>query len=50
MTFMENFILVLFMSPIVLSLAFVVLNWLVDELSVIGDMRAEDCGICAVFI
>ena len=50
MTFMENFILILFMSPIVLSLAFVVLNWLIDELSVIGNMRAEDFGIFAVFI
>jgi hypothetical protein len=26
------------------------LNWLVDELSVIGDMRAEDFGIFAVFM
>lgn len=50
MTFMENFILVIFMSPIVLGLAFVMLNWLVDELSVIGDMRAEDFGIFAVFM
>lgn len=50
MTFMENFILVIFMSPIVLGLVFVMLNWLVDELSVIGDMRAEDFGIFAVFM
>ena len=26
------------------------IKWLVDELSVIGDMRAEDFGIFAVFI
>ena len=50
MTFIENFALVLFMSPIVLGLAFMILNWLADQLIVIGDMRAEDFGIFAVFI
>ena len=50
MTFIENFALVLFMSPIVLGIAFMILNWLADQLTVIGDMRAEDFGIFAVFI
>ena len=50
MTFTENFALVLFMSPIVLGLAFVLLNWLADQLIVISSMRAEDFGIFAVLI
>lgn len=50
MTFMDNFILVLFMSPIVIGLAFVILNWLAEELMVLGSMRTEDFVIFAVFI
>ena len=50
MTFTENFALILFMSPIVLGLAFVLLNWLTDQLIVISSMRAEDFGIFAVLI
>ena len=50
MTFIENFALILAVSPIVLGLSFVVLNWLVDELQVIADFTLTDFYMCVGFL